>query len=73
MYPDVTRVHEAVPFRAARSVTEVSDESGLPAPAVMDRFPVLELHERLAPLQGPRASAVLLDRKSADAVVGCSS
>ena len=43
--PDVARVYEALPFRGVRSVTELSVESGLPAPMVMDGLAVLELHD----------------------------
>ncbi len=43
--PDVARVYEALPFRGIRSLAELSIESGLPAPTVMEGLAVLELHD----------------------------
>ena len=43
--PEVARVYEALPFRGLRSLAELSVESGLPAPTVMEGLAVLELHD----------------------------
>lgn len=43
--PLVARVYEALPYRGIRSLTDLSIESGLPTPTVMEGLAVLELHD----------------------------
>ncbi|MET3805074.1 DNA processing protein [Nakamurella sp. UYEF19] len=43
--PEVARVYEALPSRGARTVGQLSVESGLPASEVMAGLAVLELHD----------------------------